>query len=66
MANDLAGGLRGLARLPLSVTGGVLGEAAKHLPGAAGDALGAVGGAVDEVGNVLDGVLGGKREEKDR
>ena len=65
VANDLAGGLRGLTRLPFTLTGDVLDEAAKRLPGAAGDALGAVGGAVNELGNALDGVLGGKRDKKD-
>ena len=65
VARNLAGGLRGLTTLPLSVTGGVLEGAGKMLPGAAGEVLDATGGAVRGVGDALDGLLGGKREKKD-
>jgi hypothetical protein len=62
VASDLAGGLTDLARVPLAITGGVLGEVGKVLPGAAGEAVGAVGGAVEGAGDKalekIDGLFG--------
>jgi hypothetical protein len=69
VARDLAGGLRGLTKLPFEITGGVLGEAGKLLPGPAADALDAAGGAVGEAGKLLDKgfgkLLGGDDEKKE-
>ena len=52
-------GLRGLTRLPLTITGDVLGGVGELLPGAAGEARDAVDGAVHEAGDLLDKGLGG-------
>jgi hypothetical protein len=68
VASDLAGGLTDLARVPLAITGGVLGEVGKVLPGAAGEAVGAVGGAVEGAGDKalekIDGLFGRKKKEE--
>jgi uncharacterized protein involved in outer membrane biogenesis len=64
VASDLAGGLRGLAKLPVSVTGGVLEQVGELLPGPAGEA---VGGAVEGVGDAVEkgiGKLFGREAEK--
>jgi hypothetical protein len=70
VANDLAGGLRGLARLPVQVTGGVLERVGEVLPGPAGEAVGAVGEGVKDVGDAVErslgGLFGGSDDEKDR
>ncbi len=59
VARDLAGGLGGLARLPVIVTGGVLEGAGGLLGGDAGEALEAAGGAVHGAGAAVeDGVKG--------
>jgi len=59
VANDLAGGLRGLAKLPVDITGGVLEKVGEVLPGPAGEAAGAVGGAVKDVGDAVEKGIGG-------
>lgn len=68
VASDLAGGLKGLARLPVSITSGVLGKVGEALPGRAGDALGAAGGAIEGVGDAVEkgigGLFGGKEEKR--
>lgn len=69
VASDLAGGLGSLARLPVSLTSGVLGKVGEVLPGAAGEVVKGVGGAVQGVGDAVEkgigGLFGGK-EEKER
>lgn len=69
VASDLAGGMVGLAKLPVNLTGGVLEQVGEVLPGPAGEAVGAVGGAVKGVGDAVEkgigGLFGGK-EEKER
>jgi hypothetical protein len=68
VASDLAGGLTDLARVPLALTGGVLGEVGKVLPGPAGEAVGAIGGAVEGAGDKalekIDGLFGRKKKEE--
>ena len=69
VASDLAGGLSGLAMLPVDITGGALEKVGEALPGPAGEAVGAVGGAVkdagDAVGKGIGGLFGrGEEEEK--
>jgi hypothetical protein len=68
VASDLAGGLTGLAKLPVSITGGTLEKVGEVLPGPAGEAVGAVGGAVKDVGDAVEkgigGLFGGKEEEE--
>jgi hypothetical protein len=68
VASDLAGGLTDLARVPLAITGGVLGEVGKVLPGPAGEAVGAIGGAVEGAGDKalekIDGLFGRKKKEE--
>jgi hypothetical protein len=68
VASDLAGGLTDLARVPLAITGGVLGEVGKVLPGPAGEAVGAIGGAVEGAGDKalekIDELFGRKKKEE--
>jgi hypothetical protein len=68
VASDLAGGLTDLARVPLAITGGVLGKVGEVLPGAAGEAVGEIGGAVEGAGDAalekLDGLFGRKKEKQ--
>jgi hypothetical protein len=54
VALDLAGGLRGLAQLPIAVTGGVLEGAGGLVGGKAGEALDAAGGAVRDAGAAVE------------
>lgn len=59
VARDLAGGLGGLARLPIVVTGGMLNGAGGTLGGDPGEALEAAGGAVRDAGAAAErGVKG--------
>jgi len=68
VASDLAGGLHGLARLPVSLTSGVLGRVGEALPGPAGEVVKGVGSAVEGVGDAVEkgigGLFGGKEEQK--
>jgi uncharacterized protein involved in outer membrane biogenesis len=59
VASDLAGGLRGLASVPVNITGGVLEKVGEALPGPAGEAVDAVGGAVKDVGDAVEKGIGG-------
>jgi len=66
VARDLAGGLGGLARLPVAVTGGVLEGAGSLLGGRTGEALDAAGGAVRGAGSAVERGLKGVFERKRR